>query len=303
MGRKPLNGRSSSDAADEPRGVERHGKYEDPFATYLREIYEVELLDRDVERELAERIATGDMEARDQMIRANLRLVVNIARGYQGRGLPLQDLVEEGNLGLMRAVEGFDVTRKFRFSTYATYWIRQSIQRALENQSRTIRVPAYMGELVGKYYAVMYQLEEKLRRTPLPEEIRAELNITKKQQVLIDHALQVRHVSGSTAEADDAEGTVDQAATLIPDRARPVDEVVVEDGEIAVMLGYLQQLEPREKTIIEARFLTTTHKQPTLRELGEALGLTRERIRQIENEALAKLYNMMMDGEKTGSPA
>src|SRR5438045_5629015 len=141
-----------------------------PLETYLREINETALLTADEEKELARRIAAHDHEARDQMVRANLRLVVNIARGYTGKGLALQDLIEEGNLGLLRAVEGFDPTMNTRFSTYASYWIKQSIKRALVNTAKTIRIPAYMVELLAKWRRATARLQEELGRPPTQED-------------------------------------------------------------------------------------------------------------------------------------
>src|SRR5499433_4398097 len=142
-----------------------------PLETYLREINETPLLNAEEEKELAYRIEDGDGEARDQMVRANLRLVVNIARGYTGKGLGLQDLIEEGNLGLLRAVEGFDPAMGTRFSTYASYWIKQSIKRALINTAKTIRIPAYMVELLAKWRRATLKLQDELGRTPTHEEI------------------------------------------------------------------------------------------------------------------------------------
>ena len=151
-----------------------------PLETYLREINETALLTADDEKELSNRISNGDASARDRMVRANLRLVVNIARGYTGKGLPLQDLIEEGNLGLLRAVEGFDPNMNTRFSTYASYWIKQSIKRALVNSAKTIRIPAYMVELLSKWRRASAKLAEELNRTPTPEDIARELGIPKK---------------------------------------------------------------------------------------------------------------------------
>ncbi|MBC7854112.1 MAG: sigma-70 family RNA polymerase sigma factor, partial [Pirellulaceae bacterium] len=151
-----------------------------PLETYLREINETALLTARDEQELAAGIADGDVRARDRMVRANLRLVVNIARGYTGKGLGLQDLIEEGNLGLLRAVEGFDPTMGTRFSTYASYWIKQSIKRALVNTAKTIRIPAYLVELLSKWRRATARLTEELGRTPTPEEIARVLGLQKK---------------------------------------------------------------------------------------------------------------------------
>ena len=156
-----------------------------PLETYLREINETSLLSADDEHELAVAIGGGDIQARDRMVRANLRLVVNIARGYTGKGLGLQDLIEEGNLGLLRAVEGFDPAVGTRFSTYASYWIKQSIKRALINTAKTIRIPAYMVELLSKWRRASTRLAEELGRTPTPEEIARVLGLPRKK--LPDH--------------------------------------------------------------------------------------------------------------------
>src|SRR5207244_8352412 len=148
-----------------------------PLETYLREISETPLLNADEEKQLAYRIEDGDSEARDRMVRANLRLVVNIARSYTGKGLGLQDLIEEGNLGLLRAVEGFDPGMNTRFSTYASYWIKQSIKRALVNTAKTIRIPAYMVELLAKWRRAMSKLQEEFGRAPTQEEVARSLNL------------------------------------------------------------------------------------------------------------------------------
>src|SRR5689334_7274994 len=156
-----------------------------PLETYLREINETALLTARDEKELATRIGQGDAQARDRMVRANLRLVVNIARGYSGKGLSLQDLIEEGNLGLLRAVEGFDPAMGTRFSTYASYWIKQSIKRALNNTGKTIRIPAYMVELLSKWRRATARLTEELGRTPTPEEVARVLGLPRKKPASI----------------------------------------------------------------------------------------------------------------------
>lgn len=156
-----------------------------PLETYLREINETALLTARDERELANRIANGEKEARDRMVRANLRLVVNIARAYVGKGLPLQDLIEEGNLGLLRAVEGFDPDMNTRFSTYASYWIKQSIKRALINCGKTIRIPAYMVELLSKWRKATAKLEDQFKRPPTQEEVAIELGLPKKKLSIV----------------------------------------------------------------------------------------------------------------------
>ena len=162
-----------------------------PLETYLREINETPLLSSDDEQELAVAIGQGNPQARDRMVRANLRLVVNIARGYTGKGLTLQDLIEEGNLGLLRAVEGFDPAMGTRFSTYASYWIKQSIKRALINSAKTIRIPAYMVELLSKWRRASTRLSEELGRTPTPEEVARVLGLPRKKLPIIKKAIRI----------------------------------------------------------------------------------------------------------------
>src|SRR5438094_6209581 len=181
-----------------PRGP----SVQSPLETYLREINETPLLNASEEKVLAYKIEEGDSEARDQMVRANLRLVVNIARGYTGKGLSLQDLIEEGNLGLLRAVEGFDPAMGTRFSTYASYWIKQSIKRALINTGKTIRIPAYMVELLSKWRRATARLTEELGRTPTPEEIARVLGLAKKKLPIIKKAI---HIYNSTPQTDQSD--------------------------------------------------------------------------------------------------
>src|SRR5438309_11854190 len=167
--------------------IRRHRRdaVQSPLETYLREINEMALLTADEEKMLAHRIAQGDNSARDRMVRANLRLVVNIARGYVGKGLSLQDLIEEGNLGLLRAVEGFDPSMNTRFSTYASYWIKQSIKRALVNTAKTIRIPAYMVELLAKWRRATNKLQEALGRSPTQEEVAQSLDCPQARRNII----------------------------------------------------------------------------------------------------------------------
>src|SRR5438105_3571715 len=169
----------------------RNESVQSPLETYLREINETPLLNANEEKELAYRIEEGENEARDHMVRANLRLVVNIARGYVGKGLSLQDLIEEGNLGLMRAVEGFDATMNTRFSTYAVYWIKQSIKRALVNTAKAIRIPAYMVQLLSKWRQASAKLQDELGRPPTHEEVAKRLNLPKKKLEIIKKAIHV----------------------------------------------------------------------------------------------------------------
>src|SRR6202161_1738358 len=184
--------------------IRRHRRdtVQSPLETYLREINETALLTADEEKMLARRIADGDRAARDRMVRANLRLVVNIARGYVGKGLALQDLIEEGNLGLLRAVEGFDPAVGTRFSTYASYWIKQSIKRALVNTAKPIRIPAYMVELLFKWRRMASDLQESLKRSPSIEEIAKALELPKKKLAIIKKAIRVYNSAPQTDQAD-----------------------------------------------------------------------------------------------------
>src|SRR5438270_825309 len=175
-----------------------------PLETYLREINETPLLSPDEEKQLAYRIEEGDNEARDQMVRANLRLVVNIARSYTGKGLGLQDLIEEGNLGLLRAVEGFDPSMNTRFSTYASYWIKQSIKRAVINTGKTIRIPAYMNELLVKWRRATARLQDELGRPPTHEEIALHLKLPRKKLAIIRKAIRIYNAAPQTEQSDDS---------------------------------------------------------------------------------------------------
>jgi RNA polymerase primary sigma factor len=261
-----------------------------PLETYLREINETALLSADQEKELAYRIETGDSEARDRMVRANLRLVVNIARGYSGKGLALQDLIEEGNLGLLRAVEGFDPTMNTRFSTYASYWIKQSIKRALVNTAKTIRIPAYMVELLAKWRRANNQLTDKLGRVPTHEEIAKELGLPKKKLSIIKKAIRVYNAAPQTDQADGS-WSIDE---MVEDaRSKAPDLEMVESDDMSHVLQLLDKMDKREATVLRMRFGLDAEEPKTLKEIGESLGLTRERVRQIESEALAKLYESL----------
>jgi len=262
------------------------GSVQSPLETYLREINETSLLSADDEHELARAVGRGDVEARDRMVRANLRLVVNIARGYTGKGLGLQDLIEEGNLGLLRAVEGFDPAVGTRFSTYASYWIKQSIKRALINTAKTIRIPAYMVELLSKWRRASTRLAEELGRTPTPEEIARVLGLPRRKLPIIKKAIKIYNLS---PQSDQTDAGWSLGEMVMDEHARSPEEELVDHDNLKHVMRQLEVMDQREATVLRMRFGIDGHDPQTLKEIGEKLGLTRERVRQIETEALAKL--------------
>jgi RNA polymerase primary sigma factor len=263
-----------------------------PLETYLREINETSLLTADDEKELAGLIGEGDTRARDRMVRANLRLVVNIARGYTGKGLSLQDLIEEGNLGLLRAVEGFDPTMGTRFSTYASYWIKQSIKRALINSAKTIRIPAYMVELLSKWRRATTRLAEELGRTPTPEEVARVLGLPKKKLPIIKKAIKIYN---STPQTDQSEAGWSLGEMVMDERTKTPEDEMLEHDILFHVRQMMETMDPREATVLRMRFGLDDSEPHTLKEIGEQLNLTRERVRQIETEALGRLSEGLKD--------
>jgi len=266
------------------------GGVQSPLETYLREINATPLLTSQEELDLAAEISQGSHEARDRMVRANLRLVVNIARSYTGKGLSLQDLIEEGNLGLLRAVEGFDPSMGTRFSTYASYWIKQSIKRSLINSAKTIRIPAYMIELLSKWRRASARLTEEMGRTPTPEEVARLLGLPRKKLSIIKKAIIIYNL---TPQSDHAENGWSLGEMIMDDRSRCPDEEYLANDNLKFVMEQLEIMEPREAAVLRMRFGIGNQVPLTLKEIGETLGLTRERVRQIETDALGKLADAL----------
>jgi RNA polymerase primary sigma factor len=260
---------------------------EDAVRLYLRSIGRVRLLTRDDEVRLAKRVEQNDMGAKNALIEANLRLVVSIAKRYTGRGLTLLDLIQEGNLGLIRAVEKFDWRRGFKFSTYATWWIRQAITRALADQSRTIRIPVHMVERMNRVARAKRQLIQKNNREPTPEEIGAlvEMPAKKVEEILklgqepVSLEAPVGSEEGDAALGDFiADAAVDRPLEIVANRIRDAD-----------LQAVLEALPWRERRVIELRYGLGPEDPMTLEDIGQEVGVTRERVRQIESKTLAML--------------
>ncbi len=261
----------------------------DPVQMYLKEIGRISFITADQEKELSKRIEKGDLEAKKQLARANLRLVVSIAKRYVGRSpnLTLLDLIQEGNLGLFRAVEKFDWRRGYKFSTYATWWIRQAITRALADQARTIRIPVHMIETISKYTQVRRNLLQQLGREPLAEEVAAEMGLEVEKVRHIEKISQ-ETVSLETPVGEDDEDSI--LAEFVEDEKVPPPTVEAARHLLRERLGeILVDLSPREQKILAMRFGLDDGVTHTLEEVGSEFGVTRERIRQIEAKALEKI--------------
>ncbi len=256
---------------------------------YLREIDKSALLTADQERELCWKIMHENCPmARDHMIRSNLRLVVNIAKRFSNRGLPLQDLIEEGNLGLLRAVEAFDPDQGARFSTYASWWIKQSIKRALINAVQPIHIPAYMVELIARWKKAFRDLEDELGRSPSTQELAAAMELTPKKVRIVRKAVRAFQRPAQSSSAADREGVA--LAELLTDTKTPApEEQVLNNDDLETIQQLLDMIDEREATILRLRFGLDGQEPLTLKEVGHKIGLTRERVRQIEIEALQKL--------------
>jgi RNA polymerase primary sigma factor len=257
---------------------------------YLREIGQVKLLTPQEEIQLAARIKKGDKKAREQMIKANLRLVVKIARDYEGIGLPLLDLISEGNIGLMKAVERFDPKKGGKLSTYGSWWIKQSIKRALANQSKTIRLPVHLVDKISKMRRIGMRLQEELGREPTDEELADELDMTPVRV----RQMRLAAIRPASLDAPIGDDDSNNFSDVVEDEnaTSPYDNL--EDKTVTDMLqDMVKHLDPREATILRYRFGLDGGTEKTLEEVGQKFGVTRERVRQIQNLALRKLRKMI----------
>lgn len=261
------------------------GSVTDPVRQYLRDIGKVSLLSADQEIEFAKRVEKGDGKAKHQLISANLRLVVSIAKKYVGRGMSLLDLIEEGNIGLMRAVEKYDWRRGFKFSTYATWWIRQAITRAIADQARTIRIPVHMVETINRFNRTQRRLMQELGREPTPEEVAEALGIDPaKAREIVKVSQEPTSLATPVGDEEDS-----QLGDFIPAEGLQPDEQATRELLKEHLDEVLNTLSPREKRVLQLRFGLEDGKQRTLEEVGKEFGVTRERIRQIEAKAVRKL--------------
>jgi RNA polymerase primary sigma factor len=258
---------------------------------YLREIGLVKLLTPQEEIELAAKIKKGDKKAREHMIKANLRLVVKIAHDYEGLGLPLLDLISEGNIGLMKAVERFDPAKGGKLSTYGAWWIKQSIKRALANQSKTIRLPVHLVDKISKMRRISMKLQEELGREPTDEELGEEMGITASRVAQMRTAA-IRPASLDAPIGDDEDSN--NFSEVVQDENADTPYEMLEDKTVNGMLqDMVKRLDPREATILSYRFGLDGGSERTLEEVGERFGVTRERVRQIQNIALNKMRRMI----------
>ena len=259
---------------------------EDPVRMYLKEIGKVPLLSADEEVELAKKMETGDLDARKRLAEANLRLVVSIAKRYVGRGMLFLDLIQEGNLGLIKAVEKFDYRKGYKFSTYATWWIRQAITRAIADQARTIRIPVHMVETINKLIRVQRQLLQELGREPYPEEIAKEMNLP------VDRVREIQKISQEPVSLETPIGEEEDShlGDFIQDDNVPVPAEAAAFTLLKEQLvEVLSTLTEREQKVLRLRFGLDDGRARTLEEVGKEFNVTRERIRQIEAKALRKL--------------
>jgi RNA polymerase primary sigma factor len=281
---------TASTRENERNAAKTSGRSDNPIRTYFGEISRVPLLTREDEVRLSKRIEAGDKRAKEELAEANLRLVVSIAKKYRGCGLPFLDLIQEGNLGLMKAIEKFDYKKGYKFSTYATWWIRQAILRAITNRSRTIRVPTHINELIRKIYQVERNYLKEYGEPPTSENLANELETT------VENIIKAKKTAQSMTSLDmpvgyDEDGSVlgdfiEDQTVESPER-ETFEHLLVQELEKALD----ERLTEREKRIIELRYGLNDYQPRTLDEVGVEFGISRERVRQIQKEALAKLQN------------
>jgi len=280
-----LSGLEEEDLVD-PVDLAAEYSLDDPVRMYLKEIGQVKLLSAEEEVELAKRVAEGDQKAKNKLTEANLRLVVSIAKKYSGRGLHILDLIQEGNTGLIRAVDKFDWTKGNKFSTYATWWIRQAITRAIADQARTIRVPVHMVEVINKATRCNRKLVQELGREPTVEEIAAELNLP------VEKIIEANRTAADTLSLDTPVGDEEDTSigSFVEDERTPGPADATSNALLAEALKeILDTLTEREADVLRMRFGMYDGRTHTLEEVGQIFGVTRERIRQIENKAIRKL--------------
>ena len=266
------------------------GRSDDAITVYMREIHRTKLLSAQEERELAERIELGDKAARDRMIVANLRLTVSIAKRYKNRGLSMLDLIEEGNLGLIKAAEGFKVAKECRFSTYATWWIRQSIARAVMNQARTIRLPVHVAEQLARMSKATREFRNEMKREPLPLEVAQALGVEESR------VFELRGMLQKTYSIDQPLGPESDFALIdtIEDRSSVSPAIRIEmQNSFRKVSRLIENFSATEKTILKLRFGLEDEEPQTLDTIGQIIGVTRERIRQIEGILLTRLRRLM----------
>lgn len=281
---------SMEDAEDEEIKIPEIEHFDDAIKLYLREVQKTKLLSAEEEKELAQRIAKGDKSARDRMIESNLRLVVKIAKRYMNRGLPFLDLIEEGNLGLIKAVGRFKLSKECRFSTYGTWWIRQSIERAIVNQSRTIRLPVHVTDDINKMLRVNRGLVRKMNREPSVKEVSAEMEVNipyvRRLMVLLKKTYSIDRPMGENSDYSLSD-TIEDTTTISP------ADLSENLNRYELIAAWFDTLSESEKKILTLRFGLDDKEPQTLETIGRSFGVTRERIRQIEAKSLVKLRKLV----------